>query len=186
VVLVLLLSIPVFLRKEQTKVRTRSQASHRHLLTFLEPIPESNCPWSWVPGHSRKLAHGRLGRGILFPSVHGLQRPHRAYRHPPRICQPSGNVVLSCRLVFAHRLFATSRSSCEQSSRCLLCALADMRLAPLLVNIHGPVAPPFDLPCHWTSVVKRTRGSLRPLPMGGLRCCPLHRPSWDNCGRMEK
>ena len=41
----------------------------------------------------------------------------------------------------------------EQSSRCLLGALADMHLAPLPVNIHDHDAPPFDFPCiehRWT------------------------------------
>lgn len=152
-VLVLFLSAPVFLRKEQTKVRTRSQATGIPSPPFTS---ESNCPWSWVPGHLRQLAHGRVGGGLLFSSFHGLQRPHGDYRHPLGIRQPSCNVVSSCQLDFANRLFATSRSSREQSSRCLLCALADMHLAPLLVGIPELDAPPFNLPCHWASVDKRT------------------------------
>ena len=147
---------------------------------------ESDCPWSWVPGHSRELASGRLGGGILFSSLHGLQRPHWAYRHPLGICQPSRNVVLSCRLDFADRLYLTSRSSGEQSSRCLLGVLAEMHLAPLPVNNDDLDAPPFDLPCYWTSVDGRAQRSLRPLPMGGLLRCLRHRPPWDNHGCMEE
>ena len=130
--------------------------SDRHPI-FLVRIPESDCPWSWVPGHSRELASGRLGGGILFSSLHGLQRPHWAYRHPLGICQPSRNVVLSCRLDFADRLYLTSRSSGEQSSRCLLGVLAEMHLAPLPVNNDDLDAPPFDLPCYWTSVDRRAQ-----------------------------
>ena len=173
------------LPQERTNKSAHQIPSDRHMI-FLMLIPESHRPWSWVPGHSRELAHGRLGGSILFPSVHGLQRPNRAYRHPPGICQRSCNVVSSCRLDFTDRLLATSRSSCEQSSRCLLGVLTDMHLAPLLVNIHDLDTPPFDLPCHWTSLDRRTQRSLRPLPMGGLLCCLLHWPPWDNRSSMAK
>ena len=100
------------LPQERTYKSAHQIPSDRHLI-FSVPILESDCPWSWNPGHSRELAHGRVGGGILFPSVHGLQRPNRADRHPPGICQPSCNVVLSCRLDFTGRLLATSRSGCE-------------------------------------------------------------------------
>jgi hypothetical protein len=35
-------------------------------LDLLAPILESNCPWSWVPGHSRKFAHGSWAVAFSF------------------------------------------------------------------------------------------------------------------------
>ena len=137
--------------------------SDRHPI-FLVRIPESDCPWSWVPGHSRELARGKLGGGILFPSVHGLPRPNRAYRDPPGIRKPSCNVVLSCRLDFTDRLLATPVVSSAQN----VGALADMDLAPLLVNIYDLDAPPFDLPCHWTEGQNRKKLTTITYTMGGF------------------
>jgi hypothetical protein len=147
---------------------------------------ESNSPWSWIPSHSRQLAHGCLGGCILFPSLHGLQRPDGHHRHPLSLRQPSRNVVSPRRLDLTDRLFAPSRSDCEQSSGRLVCAFANTHLAPLLVDLRDLDAPPFDLPRHWTSVDRGTQGSLRQLPMGGLHCCPLHRSPWHSRGCMEK